>query len=99
LPLGCCVGDFEGNANGTVEDIKEGSWEGALVIGQMVDGITLGDDDGIQEVLFEGSVDRIAVGNDDEIAVGGLDGGFDGLWLDGDRVGDDRATAVFPFKS
>jgi len=75
--------------------------EGSVVgIAVGIDGITLGNNDGRTEGFFDGSLEGIVVGIDDETAEGGLDGDFDGLWLDGDRVGEERASAaVFPVES
>jgi len=82
-----------GNCDGAVEDMEEGSVEGAFVTGRMegsLDDSTLGNNDGNTVGFFEGSFDRIAVGVDNGTAVGRLDG---------DRVGEDRASATFPFES
>eukprot|EP00597_Dinobryon_sp_UTEXLB2267_P002467 CAMPEP_0170081800 /NCGR_PEP_ID=MMETSP0019_2-20121128/17569_1 /TAXON_ID=98059 /ORGANISM="Dinobryon sp., Strain UTEXLB2267" /LENGTH=103 /DNA_ID=CAMNT_0010296395 /DNA_START=250 /DNA_END=561 /DNA_ORIENTATION=+ len=91
LPLGCLVGGFEGNAIGTAVNFKEGNLEGAIVIGRMEGSLV-----GIAEVFFDGSFESIAVGEEDGTAVGSFDGGFEGLWLEGDN---NRASNGFTFES
>mmetsp|Transcript_24179 Transcript_24179/g.34658 ORF Transcript_24179/g.34658 Transcript_24179/m.34658 type:complete len:116 (-) Transcript_24179:92-439(-) len=89
------------NIDGTTVDFMDGSLEGNCVTGR-IEGSVVGiavRTDGEIEGFFEGNEDRIAVGLDGEIVVGGLDGDFDGLWLDGDRVGEDRSSAVFPLEN
>jgi len=73
LPLGCNVGDLEGNSiEGITVDFKDGSMEGAFVIeGSVVgiavdwDGIILIENDGRMEGFLEGIFDKVTAGDDD----------------------------------